>query len=58
MLANGFKFHNVHEVYSNYRFHHESLSYQGWQVFYPDWKKVSAEYLKRLPVIKGIFAEL
>jgi glycosyltransferase involved in cell wall biosynthesis len=58
MLANGFKFKNIHEVYSNYRFHRESLSYQGWQVFYPDWKKVSAEYLERLPGIKGFFAEL
>jgi glycosyltransferase involved in cell wall biosynthesis len=58
MLANGFKFHNVHEIYSNYRFHPESLSYQGWQGFYPEWKKVSAEYLEGLPGIAGHFAKL
>lgn len=58
MLANGFKFENVHQVYSNYRFHHASLSSPGWQVFYPEWKKVSDEYLRRLPRIKGYGAEL
>ena len=58
MLAKGFKFHNVHEVYSNYRFHQQSLSGQGWKAFYPEWKKVSAEYLERLPVIERYFAEL
>jgi glycosyltransferase involved in cell wall biosynthesis len=58
MLANGFNFHYVHNIYSNYRFHPESLSYQGWQGFYPEWKKVSAEYLEDLPGIKGHFAKL
>ena len=58
MLANGFKFHNLHEVYSNYRFHQQSRSYQGWKGFYPEWKKVSNEYLEGLPAIKGYFAKL
>src|SRR4029079_9683042 len=58
MLAHAFQFHNIHEVYSNYRFHHESLSSQGWQMFYPEWKKVSAEYRERLPAIQGHLAEL
>jgi glycosyltransferase involved in cell wall biosynthesis len=58
MLANGFKFHNVHETYSNYRFHHESRSSQGWRGFYPEWKKVSVEYLAKLEWIKGHFARL
>jgi glycosyltransferase involved in cell wall biosynthesis len=58
MMANGFEFTNVHEIYSNYRFHHQSLSSQGWQAFYPEWKKVSAEYLGGLPATNKHFAEL
>jgi glycosyltransferase involved in cell wall biosynthesis len=58
MLANGFKFHNVHSSFSNYRFHDESLSNRGWHVFYPEWKKVSAEYLQQLPVFEGGLAQL
>jgi len=58
ILINGFRFYNVHDTYSNYRFHHESLSFPGWGQFYPDWKRVSADYLKRLPPMKRFFAEL
>lgn len=58
MLANGFHFHNVRRVYSNYRFHDKSLSHQGWQVFYSEWKNVSAEYLARQPAVNKQLAKL
>jgi glycosyltransferase involved in cell wall biosynthesis len=58
LLTARVEFHRTDDVFANYRFHGASLSAQGWSAFYPDWQRVSSEYLGRLPAARRLQAEL
>ncbi len=58
ILARGHQFSYVPQILANYRFHGQSVSNEGWDKFYPEWKQISAEYMRTLTPWKRALKEL
>ena len=58
MLSNGYRFHKVSSVLSNYRFHALSKTPGHWNNCAPGWKMIGKEYVAKLTPTQKLFAEL
>lgn len=57
MMAKGYRFHYIPQIFSDYRYHTTSHSTKGFDTFLPEWKAVSEQYLRKLPVWRQALIE-
>ena len=58
ILNNGYRFHKISCILSNYRFHDLSKNPGNWNNCVPGWKKIGEEYFIKLTTTQQLFAEL
>ncbi|MCJ7580950.1 MAG: glycosyltransferase [Candidatus Aminicenantes bacterium] len=58
MLSNGYRFHQISYILSNYRFYDLSKNPGNWKNSALGWKKIGKEYFTNLTTTQQLFAEL